>query len=60
MNDAPMTWPERQRRSERFHFIYQMWIYWYYWSWHLAITDDFGNLVHVNATNTNYSLWGNR
>lgn len=36
--------------------VYQIWDCWYEWRWHIAVTDDFGRLIVVNANKTNHSL----
>ena len=37
------------RPGDRFHWVWQAWFYHYYWAMHPAITDGFGNLVHLQA-----------
>ena len=37
------------RPGDRFHWVWSAWFYYYYWRWHPAITDDFGNLVRLDA-----------
>lgn len=44
------------KHSARTHWVWQCWMYIYYWSWHACVTDDFGRLVWVNVSNTHHSL----
>lgn len=38
------------------HWAWEVWIYYYYWSWHPAITDNFGNLMLLDARKTTSCL----
>lgn len=43
--------------STRFHFIWSVWGYHFFWAYHPMLMDDFGNLVRINTRQTGYSLW---
>jgi hypothetical protein len=48
------------RPGGRFHWCWLAWFYHYYWAWHPAITDDFGNLVRFSTDKALYFIngWG--